>query len=75
METNACHLDHAAGRERPCVRAECPLWHEDNCVVASASPDFVRNTSLVGFLRDIRSELERLEPRRAVRAFQPPGLV
>jgi hypothetical protein len=66
-----CQLDYAAGHVRRCPGDTCPLWVDDHCAVARHWEDFGSDEYLAKLLRDLRSDLARRNPSRAVR--HPPG--
>jgi hypothetical protein len=68
-----CQLDYAAGHVRRCPGDTCPLWVDDHCAVARHWEDFGSDEYLAKLLRDLRSDLARRNPSRAVRQFHPPG--
>lgn len=73
MET-LCQLDYAAGCVRRCPGDTCPFWVDDHCAVAGHWEDFGSNAELAKLLTDVRSDLARRNPSRALRQFHPPGL-
>jgi hypothetical protein len=74
MERLHCHLEHAAGRDKPCPGDTCPFWTDDRCVIAPLKADLGHNPELVELLLGLRGTLAGHDPRSVFRLIHPPGL-